>query len=127
MAALMGVALKPIGELHSVTADIAMAWMVEAVGQDVVDRGSGNPPTRDGIVTFHIARVPANLVEVRVQMSRLMKIGDNETWIGKFVSCKAGDWSWSYPLDWRTGEKEQPQIYLGHYPFAHLDMRYLAR
>jgi hypothetical protein len=124
MSAIVGQALKPIASLHHVSGDVPMSWFVKATASPIVDRGSMVSPVRDGVVTFHIGS-SHNVVTVAVQVIRLMKFDEDETWIGKHVCCKAGTWSWAYYLDWKTGNMSE-QIELGQYPFSFIDLSNLA-
>lgn len=125
MSAIVGQGLKPIASLHHVPCDVAMSWFASATASPIVDRGRMVSPVRDGIVTFHIGS-SKNVVTVAVQVIRLMKLDEDETWIGKHVCCKADTWSWAYYLDWKTGNMSE-QIELGKYPFSYIDLSLFAR
>lgn len=118
---LMAVSVRPISILNSVDSDIAMMWIRRVTGFEVVDN-KPTPASRDGEVIFNIGNNPRNVVTVRLSISRILTIGKSETWVGRHVHCySAGaSWSWSYSLDWKSGEIVQPDIKIGNYPYAHI-------
>ncbi len=126
VSAIMASALKPIAELHGISPDIAMQWVARVSADDIIDLGPGTFPTCDGEVVFLVGNNPEFQVKVIVKVARIVLLENSQTWIGKYVGCKCRDWSWAYPIDWKTGEKLQPQILLGEYPFSYLSMKHYS-